>query len=185
MAGVAPVRLNIGCGPVQPDGWWNIDHDQAWANPLTGATLADPLGTLPTGDDTAEGAVAHHVLQMVPWPNLVQWLTEVRRVLRPNAVLRLSVPDLLGAMEAHDRGDRAWFPVAPEHEPSVDGALCMYLTQAGATRSVFTSDWLAELLLRAGYRRAWRTSCGNTLGPKWLADLDSRPAESIYVEGRA
>lgn len=189
VAGDRMKRLNIGCGPVQPDGWENIDVDPGY--PPHRYRLMDPAGHngLDWPAATFDGAVSHHVLQMVPWPDLVPWLEEVRRVLKPGAVLRLSVPDLLGAVGAYLAGDRSWFPIDPAHEESTGGALCMYLTQAGATRSVFTASWLAELFDRAGFAECSWSSSENgvliTMGPPWLVELDNRHAESIYVEGRA
>ncbi len=189
-------RLNLGAGTQQPEGWVNVDSDPQWAryaadgNPMV---LADPLLGLPWSAGPFDGVVAHHVLQMVAWPDLVPWLSEVRRVMRPGAVLRLSVPDLLGAVDAYERMAIGWFPIADGHEPTIDGKLCMYLSQAGATRSVFTANWLEELLTRAGFDdgRARANRWGDewppwgTNGERWLMDLDSRQGESLYAEATA
>lgn len=167
-------RLNVGCGPVQPDGWLNLDPDEQWS-----AGVWPPDRWL-----EAEGAVAHHVLQMVAWPDLVRWLDVVRLSLEPGAWLRVSVPDFPGAYAAALDGDSDWFPIADELEPSIDGKLVCYLTQCGATRSLFTGPLLCDLFRRAGFVEVHETGHARTSGPVWLTQLDSRPAESIYVEGR-
>lgn len=196
-------RLNIGCGLVVADGWVNVDEKayrewpdrhrgQRYPRPSdfdAGPWIANPLGHmgaagLPWADESFAGAVSHHVLQMVPWPHLVPWLAEVRRVLEPGATLRLSVPDLMGAVGAYLADDRSWFPIDPAHEPSTGGALCLYLTQAGATRSVFTAGWLLDLLALAGFEHTSVETPQSSMGPRWMLDLDSRPLESIIVEGR-
>jgi hypothetical protein len=187
------VRLNIGCGPIQPDDWLNLDPDPQWNAPLR------DLGAI--GTATIEGAVAHHVLQMIPWPELVPWLTEVRRVLRPSGYLRLSVPDLtLVAMWLGLDGKGGTDlppPISDEHETSIDGKVCMWLSQAGTSRSVFTAPWLTELCQRAGYDSAgeagWQGWASGhprhySTGPDWLTELDLTPDrrdESLYVDAIA
>lgn len=196
-----PLGLNVGCGPVPADGWVNVDiapwdewppswlnmrglseRPAAWVE-RPGLYVVDDC-SLPFHDDTFDGAVAHHVLQMISWPDLVPWLSEVRRVLKPDAVLRCTVPDLQGALRAARRGDRSWFPVEGE---TVDEQLCVYLSQNGATRSVFTGDAIALLFERAGFAHVTWTERPAvpplTHGPAWLLDLDSRLAESLIVEG--
>lgn len=189
------MRLNIGCGPVQPDDWANLDPDPQWNAPLR------DLGAI--GSASIEGAVAHHVLQMIAWPDLVPWLAEVRRVLRPGGYLRLSVPDLALVGRWLGLDGRAVDPYPPpisdEHETSIDGKVCMWLSQAGATRSVFTGPWLVELTQRAGYcagEAGWQgwglddptKHRHYSTGPAWLTDLDLTPDrrdESLYVDAIA
>jgi predicted SAM-dependent methyltransferase len=175
------MRLNLGCGPVTPGGWVNIDRDHYDGLQWRG----DVVEGLPYPDHSADGAVANHVLQMVAWSELVSWLTEVRRVLQPFARLRILVPWLAVSFDAYRDNDRDWFPIDPLHEPSLDGAFCMYLTQAGATRSLFTEPWLIELCERAGFREAHRCEFRQTNGPPWLTWLDSRERESLIVEAVA
>lgn len=182
------MRLNIGCGPIQPDEWLNMDTDPQWSA---------PLGSLSAlRDRSVEGAVAHHVLQMVPWPELVPWLEEVRRVLRPSGYLRLSVPDLALVPDMLD-GSQPPPPISDDHETSIEGKVCLWVSQAGATRSVFTADWLIELCRRAGFDAAgeagWvQRQAGHrehrSTGPEWLTSLDLTPdrrAESVYVDAIA
>jgi len=175
-------RLNWGCGPEIRDGWENSDlidygHGQQHVGDITAG--------LPYDDGWFDYAVSHHVLQMIAWPDLVPTLVELRRVITAVGWLRLSVPSLHAAMNAWARNDRSWFPIDDRHEESVDGKFCMYVTQAGATRSVFTLGWLLELLGRAGFStmcpcRAFETSTGIDD----LTALDSRRVESLYVDAR-
>lgn len=175
------MRLNIGCGPVQPDGWVNIDTDRGLD--VIPYSPTDPDWPVVFAAETVEGAVAHHVLQMVSWLELVPWLTAVRQSLGQTAGLRVSVPDFPGAYAAALEGNRDWFPISHDLEPSIDGALCLYLTQGGASRSIFTGPWLCDLFRRAGFVGVHETGPNRTHGPAWLTQLDNRPGESIYVEG--
>lgn len=175
------MRINVGCGPVQPEGWENVDVLD-WGQPH----VADMLH-LPFPDGVADYCVTNHALQMLPWPDLVPALGELRRVTRPGGWLRALVPDLMGACEAYVNGDAAWFPIADSIEDTIDGKLCVYVTQAGATRSVFTSRWLLDLCRRAGWDRpvvGWVDHTSTGAGPG-ICELDSRGAESIVVEATA
>lgn len=178
------MRLNVGCGLVDADGWVNVDSDD-----YPHALRCDVLDGLPFDDETFDGAVAHHVLQMVAWPSLERWLSEIRRVLKPGAMLRITVPDLLGAVSAFDDGRAQWFPIDDRIESSIGGKLCVYLSQAGSTRSVFTLGWLCELCDRAGFGFVHGSTYAlerkvKTCGPTWLTDLDTRLSESIVVEAQ-
>lgn len=172
-------RLNLGCADVQPEGWENADVDPCW-----GARVADPVGDWPFEEWDFDYVVANHVLQMVAWADLVPWLSAVRFVLKAGGVLRLVVPDLAAAFDAWAMQRSGWFPIDDRHESSVDGKLCMYVTQAGTTKSVFTEAWLRELLDRAGFSKVARPLAGGTVlcEDAGICDLDSRRGESILLE---
>lgn len=175
------MRLHWGCGPVIVDGWVNSDRDDRGQN-----HVGDIRDGLPFADGTFDVVVSHHALQMLPWDALVPSLTELRRVTRPGGWLRLSVPDLLAAVFAYEIGDADHFQVSDSHEKTLDGKLCLYLSQAGSSCSMFTAAWLEELCGRAGWVNARRTGFATTTSP-WpdITGLDSRPAESIFVEAKA
>lgn len=154
----------------------NVDPDPQWI-PLGRGHVANPVDGLPFDDDWFDGAVAHHVLQAIPKHELPRWLAEIRRVVR--GPLRVSVPDLGGAVEAWTAGDTGWFPLTAV---DVDDAFCTYLTQGGATRSVFTRRQIGRLLTEH-YGRLCPVEYQVTWLPG-LETLDSRPGESIYLEAR-
>lgn len=174
-------RLNWGCGPKPPAGWVNSDRDDHGQD-----HTGDIRDGLPWDDDTYDQAVSHHALQMLGWAELVPALAELHRVTRPGGWLRLSVPNLLAAVYAYEVGDPDHFQVDDDHEKTLDGKLCLYLSQSGSTRSLFTDLWLEELCVRAGWVNPARTGFGVTRSsyPE-ITGLDSRPAESIFVEATA
>lgn len=183
-----PMRLNIGAGDVRPSGWINVEPHSA--GNTDGLIVADPLTGLPFSAGFFDGAVAHHVLMMLTHQEMIPWLTEIRRVMKPGTVLRVTVPDLLSAVDAWGDGDAGWFPIADATARTLDAKFCLYVTQGGATRSVFTATYLDEILEAGGFteRRivpAGFVLPGTTSGPAWLTDLDSRLDESIVAEARA
>lgn len=172
------MRLNWGCGPHLVDGWVGSDiNDHGQEH------VGDIREGLPWGDSTFRLVVAHHSLSLLTWEELVPALRELRRVMMPSGVFRASVPDLMGAVRAYHGQNPDHFKVSDTHEPTLDGKFCMYVTQAGASRSVFTLPWLGALLTRAGFTKAWPTRAGVTqsVWPE-VVELDSRPAESLFVE---
>jgi predicted SAM-dependent methyltransferase len=170
-----------GCGPAVAAGWVNSDVDDHGQD-----HVGDIRDGLPYNDATFGYTVSHHTLQMLPWAALVPALAELRRVTAAGGWLRLSVPDLLKAIRAYDIADVDHFHIADEHETSVEGKFCMYVTQAGSTRSVFTAPWLVELCGRAGWARPRQVGYQATASP-WppIITLDTRPDESAFVEAVA
>lgn len=109
-------RLNFGCGPVTPAGWVNFDRDNHGQE-----HRGDILAGLPFADGTFECVAAHHVLQMLSWPELVPALAELHRVTAPGGWLRISVPDVLSAVYAYEVGDADHFQIDDTHEKTIDG----------------------------------------------------------------
>lgn len=177
MAAVAE-RLNFGSGPMVAPGWINIDRDNQGQQ-----HRGDIRDGLPFDDGTFDYVVAHHALQMLAWPELVPALIELSRVTIPGGWLRISVPDLLAAVYAYEVGDADHFQIDDAHEKTIDGKLCLYLSQAGSTRSVFTTGWLERLCGRAGWLDPHQVGFCVTTSP-WpeITSLDSRPIESIFLE---
>jgi hypothetical protein len=63
------------------------------------------------------------------------------------------------------------------------GKLAVQLTWYGYSRSVFTSDHVEELLLKAGFRRVDHVGFRETRsGHAGIVELDNREAESLFVE---
>jgi len=105
------LKLNLGCGGRQFPGWQNID-----AAPIPGAIRAR-LDALPFPDDTAECAVMFDVIEHLhPTREAPQALREIRRVLAPGGVLRVTTPDLHTLAVAYLEG--RWEPFEGSQPPA-------------------------------------------------------------------
>ena len=62
-------------------------------------------------------------LQDLPYPDVVPALRELRRVLKPDGVLRVAVPDLEHSIKAWCRGDAAYFYIPDVDARSVGSKL--------------------------------------------------------------
>ncbi len=178
-------RLSWASGPDVREGWHHSDS-QWYPGMKTDETypvVQDHLGPiqyeLPWPDGFFDYVVTHHGLMMLPEQDLVPALVELRRVTKPGGWLRVSVPDIEGAVSARWRGQRSWFPLEAE---SIDEAYCRYVTQNGATRSIFTRLRLHDLLLIAGWDFIRSAHPFESSGPDGITDMDSRPNESIFME---
>lgn len=112
------VKINLGCGPVTPAGWVNIDRSPGLVlDKIPGLRGAlGRLGVIPKAQATAKwsGDVMHrdvrkglpfatgtvdaiyssHMLEHVPRDTANKILVECRRVLRDGGVIRVAIPDI-------------------------------------------------------------------------------------------
>jgi predicted SAM-dependent methyltransferase len=131
------LKLNLGCGPVQPAGWVNVDGSRrAWlasrlplldralvrcrllpATEFTAATtFADLTRPLPWDAGVASAVYLGELLEHLTRDEARRLLGECRRVLAPGGIIRVRVPDgarfwaqYLRAYEAvRQRPRRAW-----------------------------------------------------------------------------
>jgi hypothetical protein len=172
-------RLNWGCGTHVVDGWINADRKVGGGIDLS----CDIRDGLPLESDSIDYAVSIHALPEVPYPELVPTLRELRRVLRPGAPLRLVLPDLNKAIAAYQRGDRDYFLIPDEEVTGLSSKMIVQLIWYGYSRTLFTPDFIQELLLKAGFRSAVHCGFGQTASPFGaIVELDNRPDESLFVE---
>jgi SAM-dependent methyltransferase len=174
-------RLNWGCGGHTAPGWINADVKDDPGIDLT----CDILKGLPLESGSIDYAVSIHALPEIHFNDQVAALTELKRVLRPGGVLRLALPDLLKGVQAYERGDRDYFLVPDEDAKSLGAKLITQLIWYGYSRTLFTAEFIIELLERAGFERAVECRYRQTAGafPE-IVELDNREAESLFVEAR-
>lgn len=172
-------RLNWGCGSHVGKGWINSDIKEAPEIDL----VADIREGLPLATNSIDYAVSVHALPELPYDDLVPALTEIRRVLKVDGVLRLVLPDLRRAIDAYMAGDDGYFEMVAKDALTPGGRLITQMLWYGYSRTLFTADFCTELLHRAGYANivlceAHRTASGFA----GIVELDNRENESLYIE---
>jgi predicted SAM-dependent methyltransferase len=174
-------RLNWGCGPLAPFGWVNSDIE---AGPGIDV-VADIRKGLPFPDNHFDYIVSIHVLPELAYRELDPALQELRRVLKPNGVLRLSLPDLDLAINAYRSKDVDYFLIGDDEVKSLAGKMIVQLLWYGRSRSMYTWEFTKELLERTGYREVTRSAHEkSTSGLQGITELDNRALESLFVEAR-
>lgn len=172
-------RLNWGCGLGPEPGWLNSDRKDGPGIDLS----CDIRAGLPLDSGSIDYAVSIHALPEVPYPDLVPVLEELRRVIKPGGALRLALPDLNKAIQAYQSGDRDYFLIPDEDMQSLGGKLILQLIWYGYSRTLFTADFIEEILLRAGFREVHHCGYRQTESPyPEIVELDNRERESLFVE---
>jgi predicted SAM-dependent methyltransferase len=202
---VGAVAINLGCGAQSANGWTNLDNSPnarlskvpwlrwllwririlsddhyavAWPD---GIVIHDISKPLPFGDESVDYVYTSHALEHLTALTAKRVLSEILRVLKPNALLRIVIPDLqLGAIryldsledgsDSHLAADRflSWLYLSkPGHR---DPHLWMY---------DFAS--ISQRLREAGFRNITRQTFRRGLLPHCDV-LDNRPDDSLFVE---
>jgi len=172
-------RLNWGCGPKPDPGWINSDVKQGPGIDVT----CDIREGLPLESESIDYAVSIHALQELTYYEIVPALEELRRVLKPGGVLRLALPDAALGIRAYVDGEADYFLVPDTDAGTIGGKFCVQLTWYGHSRSLFTRDFIDELLTRAGFETTVACDYQETASsfPE-ITTRDNRKGESLFVE---
>lgn len=160
-------------------GWVNSDQKEGPGIDIS----VDISKGLPLEDDSIDYVVSIHALPEVPYPELVPILQELRRILKPNGVLRLALPDLNKGIQAYQRNDRDYFLIPDENARSIGAKLITQLIWYGYSRTLFTYDFIEEVLYKVGYSHVTECSYQTTKSRfPGIVELDNREQESLFVE---
>jgi SAM-dependent methyltransferase len=171
--------MNWGCGPCIVPGWINCDRKVGEGINLR----CDIRDGLPLLSDSLDYIVSIHALQDLCYCDVRLALTELHRVLKPNGVLRLGLPDLEKALRAYLRGDHAYFHVPDRDAKSIGGKLITQAIWYGSVRTPFTYDFIEELLSSVGFQQTVRCQYRTTRSAYAdIVELDNRERESLFVE---
>jgi predicted SAM-dependent methyltransferase len=180
------VGLRAGSAVTEPGRLYRADGGSYF----TQLDIAQPL---PFGAGCVDWVYAEHLIEHVQPPVAIGWLSEVRRMLSPGGLLRLTTPDLAryadsyvgdgGFLAKHRRRLRSMRvgPPMPERRAFMVNQI-FYLY---GHRWVYDADELRYVLSRAGFEPAAVRTCSFRSGARPdVAALDSvfRNDETVYVE---
>jgi SAM-dependent methyltransferase len=179
-------HLHLGCGTWYLPGFMNID-----GNILRRADIwLDVRNGLPFPSGSVASIYSCHVFEHFYPDELADLLRECHRVLRPDAGMRIVVPDLGGAVEAYLEGRRDYFSDFPRPLRSMGGRLSNLLFCDGNHRQAFDFFYMEELLGYAGFSEIRSSWPGQSLiySSEMIAVIRqeeaSVPAYSLFVEAR-
>lgn len=160
--------LHLGSGNVRLPGWINIDGEADAAD-----MKLDLRQPLPFSENEVDGIFAEHFIEHITRPEAVAFLRECYRVLKPNAIVRLSTPDLRYLIAAYISGELdEWRDVGWIAQTS-----CQLLNEGmrlWGHQWLYDNQELSNILAEAGfsnYRHVdWRKSSVQD-----FCDLESRP----------
>ncbi|MGW5053888.1 class I SAM-dependent methyltransferase [Actinokineospora sp. NPDC004072] len=182
------VGLSCPTGATEPGRVYRVDGAALF-------TQLDICAPLPIEDGALDWVYAEHLIEHVPLAEGIGWLREVRRVLAPGGLLRLTTPDLAayiagysggGFYAKHRRRVRlALGEVAPPM-PTRRAFMVNQIFYLYGHRWIYDYDELAHALTQAGFTdftmRAYREGARSDVA---ALDQTIRNDETIYVEATA
>lgn len=208
-------RVNIGCGPTPTPGWVNFDNSlsvRLARYPLVVAGLsrlgllaegqqklifaarhgdirwADATRRIPLPDASAEILYSSHMLEHLDRESAKVFLSEVQRVLVPNGIVRIVVPDLKKLVaEYRVDGDANAFidrSLLTRPRPAKLLDKLKYLVVGDRHHQwMYDGESLTRLVVAAGFKEPRVLPAGSTqiIDPGSL-DLWERAEVSVYVE---
>lgn len=163
LASARDPKLHIGAGPYRFDSWLNTDL-------IAGDAYVDLNRRLPFRDGSFAFAFGEHVIEHLSEGSGAGLMKELRRVLLPGGVLRLTTPDLLKLLAIYEdrnpvvsRAEYACFldeQTGKRHERPCQ-ILNDYLRLWGH-QWIYDEDDLTARLLGAGFARVQRVEPGQS-----------------------
>jgi len=156
----------------------------------------DVTRPLPVEDGAFEWAYSEHLIEHIPQAHAVVWLKDVRRLLKPGGLLRLTTPDLERYAAAYVARDEAFFA---EHSrrmkefglaamPTRRAFMVNQIFQFWGHRWIYDLDELVHVLTQAGFRAdavQRRSFQESALAEAGALDSEVRRDETVYVEAIA
>ncbi|WP_035796637.1 class I SAM-dependent methyltransferase [Kitasatospora mediocidica] len=158
---------------------------------FTQLDIGDPL---PFADASVDWVYAEHLIEHIPLPVSIGWLAEVRRVLRPGGLLRVTTPDLRSYVEGYLEESGGFFarhrrrlrlmkvgPAMPERRAFMMNQIFYHYGH----RWIFDEDELRHAFTAAGFqdelirRRAFQDGARPDVA---LLDTGFRSDETLYLE---
>lgn len=120
------LKLNLGCGSQTPNGWVNVDYALgAWIAKLPVFSLINKVFRIinidwsdeifmhdlrkrfPWKDNSVNIIYSSHTLEHLSKTEGLNFLRECYRVLKPNGIIRIVVPDLKAIVDKYQQGEIA------------------------------------------------------------------------------
>ncbi len=179
--------LHLGCGPNAVDGMVNADFFgplRFWRNKRKLEWRLDLRYPLNCPDEVFDGVFTEHALEHLYPDEAAVLLCELFRVMKPGALIRITVPDLekyvdfyIGRLDAEE--------TALFRTKFLTGAAAIRsLSQNYLHRALWDFEELKRYLEQAGFREVQRRKFGECSSPKLCVDLKGRAWETLYVEAR-
>jgi len=168
------IKLELGSGPkLGKNGWTTIDigySDISW----------DLRKGIPLKNDSVETIYSSHLLEHIPYEDLIKFLKECYRVLKRNGEFSVCVPNFKAYVTAYMRGqvfcerEKWWKPAAIDTGSIIDQLNYMAYMK-DEHKYMFDSQNLVNTFLKAGFSKVKMRSFDEEM------DKKERDFESIYA----
>ena len=180
------LSVNIGAGGSGLADWVNVDMSPG----KNTTVLLDIRKRLPFADGSVRRLFAEHVIEHLDFgediPNV---FAEFHRVIAPDGVLRIIVPDAGRFLLAYAQKDRAqWQSLGwdldtfPDDIHSSMHVVNHIFHQAGEHLFGYDFDTMSLMLRKAGFRTVLQQPFGVSVDPALAIDQDIHKQHSLYVD---
>ncbi len=183
--------VNIGCGSKGKQGWVNVD---IFKHPGVNC-IYDCRKQLPFPDESVRGIFCEHFFEHIDYTEEVpMFLSECHRVLQPNGVIRIIVPDAEKYLKGYFEGWDALKDIRPLKENHQDfyfggryntkmELINVSFRQGYQHRFLYDAETLIFVLKRYGFSQVHHQGYNKSVMPELLIDQVFKASESLYVEG--
>lgn len=180
--------LNLGCGSNVVSGYVNADffyRFKFWKKDIQQRQWQlDLRYPLDCPDNVFDGIFTEHTLEHLYPDDAKRLLTEVYRILKPNSLVRITVPDVEKYVKFYtntlDNDEKFEFT---QHYQTGCSAI-RNMTQNYFHFSAWDCEELNRYLADIGFKDIKKQSFGITANPKLNLDLKERSWETLYLEAR-
>ncbi|WP_169836728.1 glycosyltransferase [Thiomonas intermedia] len=169
--------LNVGCGKVKLPGFVNIDLEPG------GDIQCDVTQGLPYADATVDGIYSEHFIEHLSQKDILGFLRECRRVLKPGGRARIATPDLDAIITQFT--DNNW------RQPWLEKYGYQWIKNRAEYLNVSLREWghawvvdeeeLSRLASWAGLERLQRVKLNESTDPH-LSGLETRLESTLIME---
>jgi predicted SAM-dependent methyltransferase len=210
------LRVNIGCGITPTPGWINLDYSPSVCivncRPLAKVLLRTPFlpfnhrkfisvamaehiqfgsaTKLPFPEGSVEVIYSSHMMEHLHRADAALFLKEARRVLAPDGIIGLALPDLRPLAVAYlNSGDANTFVestfLVPDRAASIKYRLLNIIWGERHHQWMYDGVSVTKILIGQGFRDPHILEPGETsISNHGALNLSERVMESVYVEAR-
>ena len=175
--------LHLGCGSKRLEGWINADFFRDLKFWKKGKNrpdwMLDLRYPLYCEDNVWDGVFSEHTLEHLYPDEVLELLKELKRTMKPNSWLRISVPDLEKYIDSYKNKHISEELLNRKYNGC---EAISYLTQNYKHFSVWDETLLKSFLQKAGFINIQRASFRKGNDKKLLKDSETREWESLYIE---
>jgi hypothetical protein len=176
------LRINLACGQFNQSGW--IGMDSSFSSRAD--VIWDLRKKLPLHDSSCSYLFCEHFLEHLVYPEETElFLSECRRILRKEGILRLILPDTKKFAVAYTNDDEIFLKKAAPEARSLLAALnaAAFGVPFGEHYYLYDVDFVSELLYKNGFSKVRTSKFGEGCPASILDRKDKmRILESMYIE---
>ncbi|EHC14930.1 methyltransferase type 11 [Fischerella thermalis CCMEE 5282] len=203
------LKLNLGCGSHTPDGWLNVDYALgSWLAKLPvfstinkylkiinldwpdNIFIYDLRKSFPWADNSVDVVYSSHTLEHFSRTEGQKFLTECYRVLKPNGIIRIVVPDLSVIVKSYLQGEipahKFLDALEVSYEDSADGFLKRKLAPfiRFPHKCMYDTNALLQVMSEIGFEVASKQGLESDIEDVAIIEQYSRTVNAVIVEGK-